>query len=647
MQSGAEYIVLMSSKGLWPWFPIGPAGIRTAFFFICGLAILVLRIAHFHVGRRTTGAGYYTLKANLTKLSTYETAFWYFFSSSLFCPIFLWSMPESANLSWVTYFSGDRARANERPLFLAFYLAYCAFKQSIDHFKDDVDRLDLGSNGQHSQEPLGEAPTSLKKTLRKLPDMFGHALEQAVFAMLLSPFIYVILVRPVAWGWALSILRPFYNLPPTRIPPPSWPFDIYVFLRCLVAGTLLFSIWAAGNTAFGIFMVKEPLKNGQPLTSESKDPNGSLLTGLKSKKLSIQVCIRIQCSLSGNPTDPMQCFAIWELSLIAQNFEARRKLIYADIDRKDGPMWSQVYATCMGVIKSIETRADSYGVVPTPPAPMPQEQNTKRGLSALRNDAVLTSSAPQTKAGKVIQLIDQGVQAIGSGAHADGSSLTRLSPVAKKTWKQAKDQLLSKEQQEAVSPEGIWGRVESCSLQLIKYLSWFDALFRQDYRTDLAGAALGTPHAEPWLYINAVSSLTRLAVHSLGEDQFGNVHRDVPSIIRTLTQVIRKVEDLKVRVPVHWTDAGNPRESPEVEQVLDALRAGLTEIVASFEPFSHDLRLTPGDLRLAKAAMKVAEKKKEAEAPAQIPEPAPREPLPKDARRRRRDRPEMEQFRER
>ena len=36
-------------------------------------------------------------------------------------------------------------------------------------------------------------------------------------------------------------------------------------------------------------MAKAPLKNGQPLTFEAKDPNGSLLNGLKSKKPSIKV----------------------------------------------------------------------------------------------------------------------------------------------------------------------------------------------------------------------------------------------------------------------------------------------------------------------------------------------------------------------
>ncbi len=83
-------------------------------------------------------------------------------------------------------------------------------------------------------------------------------------------------------------------------------------------------MWMLGNSAFSIFLVKEPLKNGKPLTSEAKDQNGSLLNGLKSKKPVIKA---LPCgSLHSSP----------------EIIEDRRQLIYQDIDRRDGPVWSQV-----------------------------------------------------------------------------------------------------------------------------------------------------------------------------------------------------------------------------------------------------------------------------------------------------------------
>merc|ERR1712000_479720 len=143
---------------------------------------------------------------------------------------------------------------------------------------------------------------------------------------------------------------------------------------------------------------------------------------------------------------------------------------------------------------------------------------------------------------------------------------------------------------------------------------WFRALFQQRFRSDVVGAVMGSPYAEPTLYANAAHALSQLSIHSLQEDQFGNVHRDVPTIIRTFTAVIQKVEAFKQSFPVHWSDTSGSREAPDLDQVLSALRIGLSHVVTSFEPFRHDLRLSPGDLRLAKeAAVDPEEERKRAE----------------------------------
>lgn len=152
-----------------------------------------------------------------------------------------------------------------------------------------------------------------------------------------------------------------------------------------------------------------------------------------------------------------------------------------------------------------------------------------------------------------------------------------------------------------VSPEHLKSQFEQWTLKLMS-VDYVAALFQQDFRTQFAAAVLGTPYAEPTLIINAVHVLCRLSVHSLAEDQFGNVHRDVVSIIRTLTAVIKKLEAFRQSFPIHWTDVKSKRESPEVDEVLSVLRTGLSEVVAKFEPYSSDLRLTMADIRLAKEA---------------------------------------------
>ncbi|KAI5456351.1 nucleoporin protein Ndc1-Nup [Mariannaea sp. PMI_226] len=584
--SYAEAVLLDNwSSFIWAWFPIGPVGVRTAFIFTCGLAILVLRIASYHVGLRTTGPGIQTLNSSLTKFQTYETVFWYGFSSLLFCHVFLWSIPDHTNLSWITYFMGDRPRLNERPLFLMTYLGSCAILQTFQHYRRDEDRLVLGLSKGKDEMNATSSGDSLKVVLKAFPSVAYRSATGALVTLPLAFLLYVTFLRSFAWSWALMFFRTFYNLPKSNMPPPHWPFDIYVMYRCLQAGLFIHFVWNAGNFAFSTFMVKEPLKNGNPLTSESKDANGSILNGLKSKKLSIK------------------SFAMWELAYIAQGFETRRKAIYEDIDRKDGPMWSQVYGVCMEIVKAVETRIDNYGKPPAAPPVAPTAETKRRVATALREEPVFTSqSSSKTVRGEVEKRLGQVARSPGS------TPASKLSPLAKKTFKEAKDRVLTKEQQEMVSPEHLKGQFEQWTMKLMKIDS-VASLFQHDFRTQFTAAVLGTPYAEPTLLINAIHVLCQLSVHSLAEDQFGNVHRDVPSIIRTLTTVIKKLDAFKQSFPIHWTDVNSKRDSPEVDEVLRALKTGLDQVVTKFEPYSSDLRLTLGDIRQAKEAATSPESK--------------------------------------
>lgn len=258
-------------------------------------------------------------------------------------------------------------------------------------------------------------------------------------------------------------------------------------------------------------------------------------------------------------------------------------------------MWSQVYAICIDVVKSMEKRIDEFGKAPAPP-PAVVVAEKQRVSAPLRDDPIFNSKpAAKTIRGEVEKRLGQVARAPGD------SPASRLSPIAKKTWKEARDRVLTKEQQEMVSPEHVKGQFGQWTLRLMQ-IDYVAALFQHDFRTQFAAAVLGTPYAEPTLCINAIHVLCQLSVHSLAEDQFGNVHRDVPNIIRTLTSLIMKLEAFRASFPIHWTDIRAIRDSPEVDEVLSALRAGLDQVVAQFEPYSSDLRLTLTDLRLAKEA---------------------------------------------
>jgi nucleoporin NDC1 len=575
-----EAVLLASWNSLiWAWFPLGPAGFRTMWIFSCGLALLILRIANYHVGLRTSGPGWQTLRSCLSSLQTYETAFWYGVSSFVFCPVFLFSTDDDAKLRFITYYSGDRARLNERPIFLACYLATCAIVQTVSHYRYDVDRLPLKlpkiQQENDKEKDASASPTPFNTVLQKIPADLVACISQAVLTLPIAMFLYFALFRSFAWGWALMVFRPFFNLPKSGLLPNSWPIDIPLFARCIHAGALLVFIWTSGNTAFSVFMAQAPLKNGKPLTFESKDPNGSLLNGLKSQKPAIKT------------------FAMWELSQVAEESAVRRAAIYQDIDRKDGPMWSQVYAICMDVIKTMEARVDNYGKPAAPPPTAPPVDEPKQRFTApLRDDPIFN-----TKSGPKSFRDDLG-KTIGQITNSPGSSpLSKLSPIAKKKWTETTDRFKGGEK----TSQQLQGQFGQWALSMMEN-DVIGALFRHKFSNEFAAAVLGEPYAETALYIHAILALTWLAVNSLAEDEFGNVHRDVPSIIRTLTSVIKKTEALKHKFPIHWTDPKGVRRCPEVDTVLDAARVGLERVVAKFEPYSTDLRLSLTDLRLAKEA---------------------------------------------
>ncbi|KAK2018776.1 nucleoporin protein Ndc1-Nup [Colletotrichum eremochloae] len=581
---GLSYVqaILLSgwSSYFWSWFPIGPAGFRTIFLFTCGLSILVLRIAQYHVGARAANSTFHAFTKFFFSIHTLEAFLFYSFSSALFSHVYLWTVPESANLGWVTYYSGgERARVNERMLCFYCYMAISAVVQAIFHFYHDTDSLIIDVSRSEGADAKASGDASLNKVLSEVPAILIQSSVRCLSVAPIAAVVHMLVLRSFVWGWALFFLRPFYNIPKTNMLPPTQPWDMPLFFRCAVAGFLLNIVWKTANHAFSTFMVKPPLKNGKPLTSESKDPNGSLLNGLKSKK------------------DQIRCFALWELAYIARNDEGRRKAIFQDIDRKDGSTWSQIYVHCLNVIKSVENRIDDYGKpAAVPAAPVQPEEVRARSSAPLKEDPIFQSKpVNRTMRGEMEKALTQ------VGRHSGASPVSQLSPMAKKTLRGARDKVLSKEQQEALSSPQLKSQFQTWALKVIsnEYVGW---VFRQEFRNRLTAVVLGTPYSELSQYVNAVDVLSLLAVHSLTEDTFGKVHKDLPTIIRTFTTVITKIEAFKANFPVHWTDIEQNRATSEVDALIAALKTGLAQLIEEFEPYSSDLRLTRTDMRLAKEA---------------------------------------------
>ncbi|KAG7127690.1 Nucleoporin NDC1 like protein [Verticillium longisporum] len=574
---------------LWSWFPIGPVGIRTLFLFASALTVIILRISQYHVGKRASTSAISGALPNLITIQALEAWVAYTISSALFGLVFLWSASADSKLNWISTMSGDRGRLNERPVFLSFYLLVAATFQAIMHIICDTDRITIDVN-KARKSPVtnggASSTTPLTVLLTKLPGVVANAVMRAIGVYALAVTLYSTIFRGAAWSWAMTFFRPFNNLPKSNMLPVDWPwFKGSTLMQCLWAGVLLSCTWEIGNYAFSRFMVKAPLKNGNPLTNESKDPNGSLLNGLKSKKM------------------PIRCFALWELAHIAREFELRRKAIFEDIDRKDGPMWSQVFVICLDIVKGLEQRVDNYGKPPPAPVaqPEPVVEQKPRILAPPKDDPIFQARpASRSMRGEIEKTLTQATQAPGH------TPVSQLSPIAKKTFRNARDRVLTKEQQEALTSPQVVGQFQALATTVLRadYIGWW---FRQDFRRLLTAAVLGSPHSELSHHLNAIEILSAMAVHSLTEDKFGNVHKDIGPIVRTFTAVIKRLEAFKASFPVHWTDVEGSKSTPEVDEVIKALKAGLSQVVQEFEPYIRDLRLTRTDIRLAKEAMEPTE----------------------------------------
>lgn len=287
---------------------------------------------------------------------------------------------------------------------------------------------------------------------------------------------------------------------------------------------------------------------------------------------------------------------MWELAFIARDFPDRRKVIYEDIDRKDGPMWSQVYKICLDVLKSMESNIEAYVTPPAPPAPSSgeataEEQEKIRTTEPPREEPIF-QPFPERKG-----LRNHVEKAVGQVALSPGQG-SQLSPVAKKAVDSAKEQLL-RIQKETTGTDDAQSLFRGLSPKA------FRSGPLEHYQRRLVRAVLGDPYGEPSLYVNAACALAGLAVHSLREDKYGHVQRDVAALIRALTGLAAKLEgfrnDALATLQGTTVDQGKPH-CPEVEEVLAALRDAIARLLDAFGPYARDLRLSLTDIRLAREA---------------------------------------------
>ncbi|KAJ5673881.1 hypothetical protein N7462_009320 [Penicillium macrosclerotiorum] len=617
-----SYIVAIAigdkTSFIWAWFPIGACGLRAILLFVSSLSIFVLRVGQMHLGPRTTTSPIGAFK-HLFPVQVAQTFGWYLFSAWWFTEIYLWSSSKDAHLEMVKWGRPyERPTLNERPIYIHTYHLLLACVQAGFHLYYDEDQVPVPINTRNPKaddERTHPVPPTSKHIQNTLPQVVISGLKRSLVVASITPILYRGFLRQRAWRWSLYFAKLFWNFSRSSAEPDTFlpPGFFTLLVRSAFSGSLLILCWQTANLFFSIFIGKEPLKRGQPLTAEAKDPNGSLLTGLKTKK---QV---------------VKSFALWELGLISQSHPERRKTIFNEIDRDNGSTWTQVLDSLTEVIKGITTRIDAVKA-PRPGAKPPSDSEpsqpilqTLPRLTEPPKNGNIFAAAPKASSHQ-----DKFGEAFSSTAKAYGQSpdwTPKARARAREVLDMASSAMLSPERKQRLlasteefklltgGPSTTY-KPEDVNPLIANFLrSPIGQPLRQTYARQASSVILSTPDSVLDPIVDAVDSLTRLLIASLAEDQYGKVQADVPAVVRLFTQTIISLDAVVHQggLDAHWTDVNFPpssdpkaqaeaRKVPAVELVLDTLKSGLGDLLIAFKPYFRDIGLVGKDLRLAKQA---------------------------------------------
>ncbi|EZF26649.1 hypothetical protein H112_01199 [Trichophyton rubrum D6] len=618
-----SFFIGVKSSLFWSWFPLGPCGVRALLLFVSGLCVFILRVGQMHVGVRIATSHFHNLRLAILSFNSIQTVVWYLFSAWWFSEVYKWSSSADAQLNWVNPGkSYERSHLNERPIYLHCFFIMLALVQSSMHLYFDMDEVPVPvakrsplttSRRTHRLAPLSVQFSNIAPNI-----LFESAIIGSTTAVI-GPILYMLFFRRTAWSWTLYFAKLFWNFPRSAADPPGLlpPSNIMFHLRSATSGSLLVMLWQISNFLFSAFLGQAPLKKGNPLTHGVADPNGSLLNGLKSKK------------------ETVLAFAFWELCLISQEFPDRRKEIFKDIDRSGGSAWSQILKASEDILNGITSRIQEYqnpqpqatGATDGPKESGPKTQEMVQTLPRItqpsKNENILLASPkPNTRSEKFEAAFGPVAKSYGQSQDWTPAAKAR----ARAAITHASNALLSPEQKRTISnsaqelklltsPPSASGPPNPIIQQFMK--SPVGLPFRQSFANRLRGIALGSPHSKLAPIIDATESLKCLLIASLEEDQFGKVQTDVPSVVKLFTKTIMALESLvgKDGLKPHWSEVDSEnldgvqhsRSVEQVEIVINALKNGLSELLAAFSLYLNEVGVVGQDLQLARDAAKITD----------------------------------------
>ncbi|TLD22569.1 nuclear envelope protein [Venturia nashicola] len=575
---------------IWQLQPFSYTGIRAPLLFISALVVAILRVSRTHIGTRATTSPLQTLWKELFHVSTYLTFVWYMLSAWVFSEVYIWGRPAEAKLR-TTFAARPHERGvkiNERAVaFRAIFLTI-GFIQSFWHMIKDVDKVaphKTIADTNSKQTSVVEAPLiQLRNNMRRI---VTHAAKVASAALPGVFFYLVTPIRSIAWGWGYRFLKKFYTLTPGQTENKSGlaPFPDFLF-RLTTEIFLLIVLWETTNTAYSAYISQEPVKKGRPLTDDSKDPNGSLINGLKANKQFARAS------------------AFWELSMITSRFPDRRQTIYDEIDRSGGSAFSQILALSLAQVSAVNSRISAYNATAVPAPPPPEEQYALARVpqaALLKTDPIWADGTAKPNLAKTL------AKQYGNSPGAKPIH-NALEFGSKKLFSPAQRERLKKQ------PEIVEKKVESWWTEVLKSpLGYF---LRKPFSRLATKVVCGKGgYSESGVLVDAISAVTILVKEALREDTFATVQKEIPNILSTFAETINAIEGFLGSLAPHSTDVFFTQESRqgvvEVNEVLQALKDSTGVILMAYGEYLTNLGMNKAQISEVKAVANVPRKDKE------------------------------------
>ncbi|RMZ88340.1 hypothetical protein DV736_g4425, partial [Chaetothyriales sp. CBS 134916] len=500
--------------------------------------------------------------STILSLTTASTIALYVVSGYWFSAVYTFYSP---SMSWIQK-GGLKTpdRLNEKPIYVTCFCVLMGITHAFRHLYYQHSTLRI---------PIAPPPTPDVKDQRTHPVVdlsiqFKQQVHSLVWRNLLisgavtvaAPFIYTAFLRQSAWMVQLSFAKLFFNLSRSNARPTGFPPLVGMLPRTFFLAMLLGLTWEVSCFLFLAYMATPPTNKGKPLSDFSKDPNGTLYTGLRAKR------------------DLIKTFAFWELAIIAESQGERRKAIFDDIDRPTGPIWASMLDEALKVIKGIDERIEGPAAMK---ASQPTDQAPLKSLPKLLPPPDKTNVVAKPKAGvsrraKIAGLLSDEAIKIGSSSHPMESPLSNVGRAVERVG-----------HGQASPLERVITTARNSSV------GW---LFISTNAAAVKGKVLGSPFGNAVLIVDAIESTTKVLVASMQDDNYGKAIRGVPLAVKQFTKTITLIDALLEKTPP------NDGDNTEVSIIYGRLKAGLTELLSAFQQFLFDTGLSVAELNDAKRA---------------------------------------------